>query len=168
MTLFKMEQCLAITNAHVRCKNVTKKGYCQCHYYSHAIYKNAPEWPTMAQVRKSIKKVENLDDLNNSLKNLKWSGTVLEKRKTLIVISESLLKYRILYFEDLSFPSWGNLIKIVISKFDGFDHLDDYLLHFRKKVDKEYRLIAQKKYINYIICHSELGQDIAGVICGFL
>ena len=163
-----MDQCLAITNARVRCKRNTKNGYCQCHYYSYAVYKNAPEWPTMIQVRKSIKKVENLDELSNLFRKLKWFGTVLEKRKTLIVISESLIKYRILYFDDLTYPTWGNLIKIVISKFDGFDHLDDYVLNFRKKIDKEYRLIAQKKYINYIISISELGQDIAGVICGFL
>ena len=163
-----MEQCLAITNNSTRCKRNTKNGYCQCHYYSYAIYKNASEWPTMAQVRKKIKTVDNLDEINNFFIKLKWYGSVLEKRTTLIVISESLLKYRSLYFDDLNYPGWKKLIGIVINKMVEFDHLDDYLLHFRKKVDKEYRLIAQKKYINYIISHSELGQDIAGVITSFL
>jgi hypothetical protein len=43
-----------------------------------------------------------------------------------------------------------------------------YVENARKKLDYDYRLQAQKKYIHYIISISELGKDIAGVICGYL
>jgi len=163
-----MEQCLAITNKSTRCKHITNNGYCYCHYYSYAIYKNDDEWPTMAQVRKSIKKVDDLYEFQKTITTMKFSGTNLEKRKTIIILAESLIKYRNLYFDEKFCLGWKKVINIVISKLEPFDHLETYLLNFRKKVDKDFRLTAQKKYIHFCISHSELGKDIADVVCKHL
>ena len=163
-----MEQCLAITNKSTRCKLITKNEYCYCHYYSYAIYKNDDEWPTMAQVRKSIKKVDNLYELLQFITTLKFFGTNLEIRKTIVIVAESLIKYRILYFDENVYLGWKKAITLVVSKLEPFDHLETYLLNFRKKVDKDFRLNAQKKYIHFCISHSELGKDIADVVCKYL
>ena len=82
-----------------------------------------------------------------------------------IVTTETLLMYRHLYFDCEKSGVWQNLIKVLIHKLTETEtgHLDVYCEHLRKKLDKDYRLVARKKYI-FFFFKGLFGIDIATMI----
>ena len=163
-----MPRCLAIINDNVQCKNTVKNDYCHCHKYSHGIYHNAEGWPTMSLVRRSMyNDVNNLSQLKFMIRRYlrQVQDTTISRRTHGLMVTESLIKYRIFFVDT---PELELSINSIVDKMKKHEHLADYLEYFRRKVDNIYRLNARKRYIDYIISNSELGRDVSSVICSFL
>ena len=92
---------------------------------------------------------------------------VFNRRMCFLLTMESVLMCPSIV---LSRDDWQILVRTLVMKCkqEETGMLERYTENFRRKVDADYRREARKKYIDYIISISELGQDIAGVITSFL
>jgi hypothetical protein len=123
--------------------------------------------PTLFEIRKCIPEIKSEEQLEkiatNSIVNEKDNHK--DRCKDYLVMLETMLKYRNMY----NLEEYSEYISFLLFTLQELNYrLYFYLENARKKIDYEYRLNSQKKYIHYIISQSELGQDIAGVICGFI
>ena len=127
------------------------------YYYSKGL-------PTLYEIRKCIPEIKSDAHLEvfilNKLVNEK------DKYKDHLVMLETMLKYRPLYdLKDYSEFIEEYLLCVLQ---DLNYRLFRYLENARRKIAYNYRLRARKKYIHYIISISELGKDVADVICKFV
>jgi len=177
-----MVVCKGITVKGVQCKRNVRNGeYCCSHVSQirevNEFYKGGEGWPTMEEVHRhsnlTAKNIHNYDE-RLFAKDIKFyldfygkRVDLFSRRLCLLLSTETVLMCRTLI---LSRDDCQKLVKTMVSKCkeDKSDILVDYTENFRRKVDRDYRLNAQKKYIHYIISISELGIDIADVVCGFL
>jgi len=123
--------------------------------------------PTLFEIRKCIPNIESEEHLEkiatNSIVNEKDNHK--DRCKDYLVMLETMLKYRNTY----NLEEYSEYISFLLFTLQELNYrLFRYLENARKKIDYNYRLTFQKKYIHYIISHSELGQDIADVVYGFL
>jgi hypothetical protein len=166
-----MTQCLALTNNSIQCKRIIKKGeYCYCHHYSHAIYKNCEEWPTMFQVRKSIpNNITNGDQITKYIvemaNKIHTDTCYINHRVYAIRLVEFLLKYRTMF--DKEKQNWHNVIDAMVSKLSKVPHLEVYVDYARKKLDRTIRIVAQRKYITFFFT-GIVGVDAATIIANFM
>jgi len=165
-----MNQCSAITNKSTRCKRNTDNEFCYCHRYSHGVYTPKNGWPSMSQVYKNVKTgINNIHDLKTFIKYLVQRYTVntdfRENRMCVLIYTETLLKYRTIYFDDNEF-GWQDVIKTAIEKLQEFPHLAKYCENIRRKILTEYRRPAQQRYISFYF--SGFGTDIAQHIASFI
>jgi len=97
------------------------------------------------------------------------TGDAFFNRTCFIVSTETLLRYRHLIFDCEQSAVWQKRINALINKLMNIEtgHLGIYCEHLRKKLDKVYRLDAQKKYILFYF-KGIFGIDIATIITGFV
>ena len=181
-----MVVCKGITLKGIQCKRVVKNGeYCCSHVSQHVpdlhlneLYKESEGWPSMALIQNLLKvtntNVQDYDDQimsNDILYYLQFYGKrsdIFNRRLCLLLSTETILKcHNIILLRD----DFQRLVTLMVIKCkeDKSDVLVNYTEYFRRKVDRDYRMKeGRAKYIHYIISISELGIDIADVICRFL
>ena len=123
--------------------------------------------PTLFEIRKCIPEIKSDGHLHVFILNKIVNGKDNQKDhyKDHLVVLETMLKYRDIYV----LQEYSQFIYYLLSVLEHANYrLYRYVENARKKIDYNYRLTFQKKYIHFCISHSELGQDIADVICGFL
>ena len=175
-----MTICIGITQSEVQCKRVVKNGdYCCNHVFQfNEFYQQVDGWPGMSEVNKEIneiiKKSTNDDIL---LKEVKYytscfidnDRNTYWRKKCFLICTKVMLIKRNIVLSNNSFQELVNKLVENYRELGSNDVLDVYKLNFRRKVDESYRKEARmKNYIHFCISHSELGQDIADIICGFL
>jgi hypothetical protein len=166
-------QCLAVTNKNIQCKRLTEKEYCYCHHYSHGVYKNHNGWLSMSYAHSLVKRnLGTIDELKKFLRGLyaTYRGPtlypdVIMTRTLIIVTCETLIRYRHLHMECEQSREFQKLVTTLLTvlKQPEASHLKVYSENIRKKLDKEYRLHARKKYILFFfkgIFHEHIAQLI--------
>jgi len=129
----------------------------------------------MSYAQRLIKhNISTIAELEQTLVGFHWRyrGSVpitdIKSNRILFVLTaESLLRYRHLYFDCENSASWQKLIKVIIITLSTTPHLTIYSQHLRKKLDKEYRLYAQKKYILFFF-KGIVGIDVSFRITNFI
>ena len=170
-------RCLATTNKNVQCKRLTENEYCYCHRYSHGVYRNHEGWVSMSYAHQLIKRnLRTIYDLKNFLRGIynTYRGPALYPdvkliRILIIVTCETLLMYRHLHLECDHSYHWQNMVNAMLTLLNQTEaaHLNVYREHIRKKLDKEYRLQARKKYILFFfkgIFHEHIAQCITNFV----
>ena len=120
--------------------------------------------PTLFEIRKCIPEIKSDTNLHIFILNKLVNGKDNQKDhyKDHLVMLETMLKYKNIY----NLEEYSEYISFLLFTLQELNYrLFRYLENARKKIDYNYRLTFQKKYIHYIISHSELGQDIADVVC---
>ena len=172
-TKVSMNRCLAITNNITRCKRITNKEYCHCHFYGHGVYKNEDGWPTMLSIKRLVpQNIKNINELTRFFINIRErylinpiTTNVYLHRQFTILSAEIFLMYRHLHFE--AEGNWQTLIKILIDKINCIEHLEIYREHLRKRLEKGYRREAQMKYIIFFF-KGIVGSDLSKYIANFM
>ena len=128
------------------------------YYYSKGL-------PTLYEIRKGVPNITSEPQLEAFFTNvIKVSDEQIMYRDLLVMV-ETLLKYRGMY----SLDEYSEFIYFVLGSLELANYrLYRYILEARKKLDSTYRQSGRKKYIHFCISHSELGKDIADVICNFI
>ena len=181
-----MVVCKGITVKGIQCKRVVKNGgYCCSHVSQHVrnlhlneIYKDSEGWPSMAHIQNLLKVTNtNVHDYDHQImsKDIKFyldfygkRSDVFNRRLCLLLSMETILICRNIV---LPHDDYQKLVTLMVTKCkeDKSDVLVNYTEYFRRKVDRDYRMKEGRvKYIHYIISISELGIDIADVVCRFL
>ena len=178
-----MVVCKGITVKGVQCKRNVRNGeYCCSHVSQirevNEFYKGGEGWPTMELVHsvmrltgKNIKKYDKQLLFNDIQYYLNFYGKhydIYNRRLCLLLSTESMLMCRSVVLQS---NECQTVLKTMISKCneDKTGMIVEYTENFRRKLDESFRIKeGRSKYIHYIISISELGRDIADVVCGFL
>jgi hypothetical protein len=164
-----MSVCKGFNLKCTQCKRIAKNGEDYC--YNHKkfeFYQGGVGWPSMSLVHKEMNAVSDHESLfkavNYYLHAYGHRGDVFNRRMCFLLTMESVLMCPSIV---LSRDDWQSLVKTLVNKCkrEETGMLVRYTENFRRKVDAEYRREARNKYIHYIISISELGQDIADVVC---
>lgn len=164
--------CQGITTKSTPCKNraIGTRNYCKCHGPPVPITPAIPGWPSSSDIK--IPSNQTCSDeaaicyiskrINEAAS---LSDTYIVRRRLLFLeITAILLKRHQL----VKLGKMDTIIDICLSRMHSHPHLVEYREYFARKLSTVYRKAAQKKFMLSIITESILGQDIAGVIVGFM
>ena len=169
--------CQGITTKSTPCKNraIANKNYCRCHGPPIPVTPVIEGWISSSEVEipnsfikdystafyhihsavmESSKITDNTDDVSRGRRRYLFFKVTL-----ILMKCTALLK---------TTDSFQRIIDMCIIKMESHPHLNEYCEYFARKLSVRHREEAKKRFANSIITESILGQDIAGVIVGFM
>jgi len=187
----KKVTCMGITKCGKQCQKPPQFGeFCSIHMYTEPpdhdwsefkLYNPDINWPYIRSILCYVKKVKNGKELGKLFTkhshqlglNSTWNAFIprtpsdFEQTNNLytMVLMESFFRN---YFLDFNTPHWQKIITDLHTKIEHVTFLKEYRELFRRKFDQEYRIQAQKMYIEKVLTYSDLGKDMAKQIMTFL